>query len=326
MATPNWEMHYDRRVAPGFLAHLMTGGVAAALAEYARGAPYPVDLQLRHDVVTGADHATLYVGLTGVLTLRARRGGCLSLGAHETHQAGPHGFDRAWTAPMTVELLAERWRGVEDYLERVIVHAAAVYASSEGAVQSAASTFATGGRLMLDREVVLGFRDTPTRTAVFAEVVAPVVSALHGAPVKGRPPSSFGGELDLLAVDTAGRLLTVEVKPKGASTLRWAAAQATVYARLWERWLAAGDLPDPAGEVLDGMAAQRAALGLSEPRPPSGTPTEVVPVVAVQRGASPVLQDDLRAVQQTLLDQGVGHTGLELCEVALSGRLTPLPL
>jgi len=137
---------------------------------------------------------------------------------------------------------------------------------------------------------------------------------------------SFGGELDLLALDRAGRLLAVEVKPRGTSTLRWAAAQATVYARLWERWLAATDLPHLAGEILDGMAEQREALGLSKPRTSTGTPTNVVPVVAVQRGASPVLLDDLRAVQRTLLEQGVGHPALELHEVSLSGRLTPLPV
>jgi hypothetical protein len=50
----------------------LRGGVAASLVEYARHAPYPVDLQMRHNPKTGADHATLYVGLTSVLDVQGR--------------------------------------------------------------------------------------------------------------------------------------------------------------------------------------------------------------------------------------------------------------
>ena len=63
------DTRYDRRVRPEFLDHFLDGGVAASRGEYARSAPYSVDLQMRHSPKTFADHATLYVGLTAVLNV-----------------------------------------------------------------------------------------------------------------------------------------------------------------------------------------------------------------------------------------------------------------
>jgi hypothetical protein len=47
----------------------------------------------------------------------------------------------------------------------------------------------------------------------------------------------------------------------------------------------------------------------------------VVPVIAVQRGASSQLVSRLWKVQQALLDEGVGDPSLEVYQVSLSGRL-----
>ncbi|MCY7288362.1 MAG: hypothetical protein LH624_08965, partial [Cryobacterium sp.] len=68
-----WDLHYDRRVSETFLAHFLAGGVAHSLVEYARHAPYAIDLQMRHSPKTGADHATLYVGLTSVLDVKVKK-------------------------------------------------------------------------------------------------------------------------------------------------------------------------------------------------------------------------------------------------------------
>jgi hypothetical protein len=93
----------------------------------------------------------------------------------------------------------------------------------EDAEQAAVSSFDSAGRIMLDREVLLHFRDTPTKQRVMH-------SAIETAPVRGMRPASPGGRCDLLAVDAEGGLLAVEVKPKGATTIAWVAAQAIVYA------------------------------------------------------------------------------------------------
>ena len=98
-----WDLHYDRRVFESFLAHFLEGGVAHSLVEYARFAPYAVDLQMRHNPKTNADHVTLYVGLTSVLDVKTGKKG-LHLVGHKTATGGLYGFDDAWT--MAPELMS----------------------------------------------------------------------------------------------------------------------------------------------------------------------------------------------------------------------------
>ncbi len=322
----NWDLHYDRRVSAGFLQHFLEGGVARSLVEYARFAPYPVDLQMRHNPKTGADHATLYIGLTSVLDVHAKKD-LLRLAAHKTHTAGPYGFDSSWTLPMTVMQLATSWRRVEDYLERIIPDAAATHASQEGAVQAAASVFGSHDRIMVDREVALHFRDTATKKQIIEEVTRPFVKSVRAvAGVPGTPPASFGGECDLLALDAHGRLLAVEVKPRATGTIVWSTAQATVYARLLERWTTTAPKgTDSPITVLRGMLDQRTRLGLAPmSRPELKDPPVVVPVVAIQRGVKAVYIDRMRKVQAALVADGCGDASLETYEVNMAGRLDPL--
>lgn len=321
-----WDLHYDRRVSEGFLAHFLDGGVAHSLVEYARHAPYPLDLQMRHNPKTGAEHATLYVGLTSVVDVE-RVGDKLRLKAHKTHQSGPYGFSASWLTPMTVQQLSRSWRMVENYLEKIIPDAAAKHASQEGAVQAAASVFSSSERIMVDREVALHFRDTPTKSRIFREETGPFLDAVQNVDgVPGAPPSSFGGECDLLALDARGRLLAVEVKPRGTGSIVWSTAQATVYARLLDRWVRTA----PAGtdtpvQVLRGMLDQRTRLGLAPPgRPDVADAPVVVPVVAIQRGANDKYLERMRAVQAALVQRGCGDPALEVYEVSMAGRLDPL--
>lgn len=318
-------IRYDRRVSEQFLAHFLKGGVAHSLTQYAAKARYPVDLQMRHNPKTGADHASLYVGLTSVLNVLAKPKPVpgLALAAHKTWSEGQYGFDVAWGEASPIESWASRWNKVEDYLEQVIPAASVTHGRTEGAVQAAVSAFSDGTRVMLDREVAPHFLDA----AVKKSVLAPLSTGLAGAlartkPVPGKPPASFGAECDLLALDRDGRLLAVEVKPSG-SPLVWAPAQATMYARVLQAW-ADDDGGDSPGwkAVMTGMLEQRRQLGFA-PRFRAELPDQpvVVPVIAIQRGASSELVSRLWKVQQALLDEGVGDPSLEVYQVSLSGRL-----
>lgn len=324
--TVAWDLHYDRRVSDGFLDHFLNGGVAHSLVEYARFAPYPLDLQMRHDPKTGAEHATLYVGLTSVLGVK-RKKDLLQLEGHKSPAAAECGFQADWAKPMTAEELRTVWRAVEDYLEAIIPIAAAKHASKEGAVQAAASVFSSNKRIMVDREVALHFKDVATKKRIFAEITAPLVTAIKGIPgVPGKPPPSFGGECDLLALDRDGRLLAVEVKPRATGTLVWSGVQATVYARLFERWIQAPPRgTDAAATILRGMLEQRARLGLAPTsRPGIAERPIVVPIVAIQRGASATALERMRKVQAALLEAGCGDPNFEIYEVSMTGRMDRL--
>jgi hypothetical protein len=314
------DYRYDRRVDPGFLELFGTGGVFRTLTEYARKAQYPVDLQFRRNPKTGAQHASLYVGLTTVLDVHWKPG-AVKLAAHATfHRSG---FQAAWMSWKGIREAAAQADAVDAYLDAVIPQAAAGRAAVEGAVQAAVSSFDSANRVMLDREVLLHFRDTPTKQRVMGEVTTDLLAALQTAPVPGARPASFGGRCDLLAVDSAGRLLAVEVKPKSVSTITWAPAQAIVYARLLNLWLR--DDPDATG-ILSGMISQRKVLGLVNTQTPvPSAQAGVVPIVAVQRGMSHELRGRLFTVRAHLKDRGVKEASeLELYEVTLAGRLLPV--
>jgi hypothetical protein len=321
-----WDLHYDRRVSDDFLAHFMVGGVAHALVEYARFAPYPLDLQMRHNPKTGAEHASLYVGLSSVLNVVRKRDE-LRLTAHKTFTGPDFGFQAHWSSWLPLQGLKDAWREVENYLEKVIPDAAAHHASREGAVQAAASVFTHHDRIMIDREMALHFRDDPTKKRIMQEVGAPFVRAVKGVPaVPGAAPASFGGECDLLALDTRGRLLAVEVKPRNTGTIVWSGAQATVYARLIKKWVEAPPQgTDRPVTILRGMLEQRHRLGLARSsRPNVPEKLEVVPVVAVQRGAKQAYLERLQLVQNALLEAECGDASLEVYEVSMAGRMDRL--
>jgi hypothetical protein len=167
---------------------------------------------------------------------------------------------------------------------------------------------------------MLHFRDTNTRKSVMDSVTADLLRSLENAPVPGARPKSFGGKCDLLALDSGGRLLTVEVKPRGVSTIVWAPAQAIVYARL----LHLRTRHDPqAAEIISGMMNQRQELRLLASRTPRPLPMpEVLPVVAVQRGMSQKHRERLLAVRKHLEEHGIEEAAkLQIYEVTLAGRL-----
>ena len=147
-----------------------------------------------------------------------------------------------------------------------------------------------------------------------------LLRCLGTAPVPGPRPASFGGKCDLLALDSSGSLLAVEVKPRGVPTIVWAPAQAIVYARLLHLWTR----HDPqASEIIAGMITQREELGLLTSRTPrpSAQPA-VLPVVAVQRGMSSKHRERMLAVRDHLTRQGIGEAAsLQIFEVTLAGRL-----
>jgi hypothetical protein len=313
----NLDYRYDRRVDRDFLSLFDHRGIFRTLTEYARTARYPVDLQFRRNPKTNAQHASLYVGLTTVLDVHWRPG-AVKLAAHPSFHGS--GFHRSWTSWTALTEAPGRTADVDNYLDTVIPKAAAGRAVVEGSVQAAVSSFDSENRVMLDREVLLHFRDTPTKSRVMDSVSADLLGALQNVPVPGARPASFGGKCDLLAIDSSGQLLAIEVKPRGVPTIVWAPAQAIVYARLLRLW--ARHDPD-AAQILSGMISQRSELHLTSGNAPVvPSQPEVVPVVAVQRGMSREHRNRLATVRNHLAHHGIEDaTNLKVYEVTLAGRL-----
>ena len=324
--TTTFDIRYDRRVSEEFIQHFAPDGLLSSLPRYAKSGLFPIDFRLRKDVKSGAEHATLYVGLTSVLDVHHTKSGKLKLKAHTTHQK-KGAFDPSWSAPMTVEQLAAVWPDVELYLDRIIPLAAESHGKKEGAVQAAVSSFHSGDRVILDREVTPSFKDKAFKADFMAACQQPILAALKNANLGfGTTPTKLGNECDALAVDARGRVLAVEVKPLGVGSIAWVVAQATMYARILQGWLdAEADAGEQPGDVLSGMLEQRNAIRLA-PRFPFqiDASAKVVPVVALQRGASPEMIRRMCAVRDVLKGIDTGVAEAEIYEINLVGEWIPL--
>lgn len=317
------DLRYDRSVTTEF-ASLFQDGFASSLVDYARG-KYPIDFQYRKDPKTGRQWATLYVGLTAVVNVLDKGAKGLALDAHKTYRDPEMklGWSDDWALPASTDTWAERWPQVEAYLERAIpkIVTNGRYVKTEGIVQALVSGyFGDHNRAVIDREVAPSFRDTVTKDRIHASFNVPLVEALdRRRPVPGVPPARFGMECDALAVDAAGHLVAIEIKPGSVSSLAWVSAQATMYARVLQHWLE----NDPTWRAtVSNVFAQRQALGLV----PAGfklpgLQPRVVPAVAFQRVASPVFIKRMYDVQDALLEEHVGDPELKFYAVAPSGRL-----
>ena len=318
---------YDRRVSPDFLALFdqeSDVGVAASLVRYANEALYPVDLRFRRDRASGREHATLYVGLTAVLNIRARKSGFV-LEAHPTHMEKGR-FDPAWNSPMSLDDLGKNWAEVELYLDRVIPVASASHGNKEGAVQTAIASNRSLERIILDREVTPSFGSRAEKQAFMARCQQPILDALDAAQLGfAGAPRKLGNECDALGIDKDGRLLAIEVKPLSGGSIAWVAAQATMYARILQQWAEHPATPghEPL-EVLQGMTEQRTQIGLADTSFDVSTPIEVVPVVALQRGASAEMIRRMLKVKDVLAQANLAVPPVEIYEVNLLGELLPL--
>jgi hypothetical protein len=240
-ASAKFDVRYDRRVDHEFSALFMDDGPLARLRQISQRAAFPVDLQMRRDPKNPKKQwATLYVGLTGVLYVYAANGG-VRLDAHDTWSGklsgkSMFGFRKDWLAVMGWSKLRNEWNAIEMYLERVIPAAVRSHALTEGAVQSVVSNQKGKEWAVLDREVTASYRDSSYKRQVMADAMKPILAVdAHlreiAAPLP-KAPVSLGGECDLLAVDTKGRLLAIEVKPASGGAIAWVPAQAAMYASL----------------------------------------------------------------------------------------------
>ncbi len=320
MTKEDFEIRYDRVVTGDFLSRFLPGGVAASLAPMARDAAFPLDLQLRKDAKTGRQWATVYAGLTAVLNVEERSQG-FRLTAHDTwSRKSKYGFRQRWRSGLTEDELAGAWTDVELYLERVIPAATKSHGVTEGAVQAAVSKSRDRSWMMLDREVVTSFRDQATKKRILTSCYEPIVAALP-SDIPGAP-KKFGPECDLLALrPETGQLVAVEVKPYDGAGIAWVAAQATMYARLLNEWIAADDRAE---DIVRGTVAQRQQLGLFDAPFEVDLSLPVAPVVALQRGAGEKQKERMIAVRAALPYADLGVPPAEILEVSITGDLTPL--
>lgn len=310
---------YDRIAPEHFTAQLGKSGCFDPLVRFAREEPL-LDLQFRSGSGT-EPRITLYYGLTALLDVRGQTKAKESSPDDPVFEINPHKGQKA-TAKLPATLtgkrkashLAEAWPEIERYLRSLMTEMNQRWTRGEGAVPS--SLKATGLISVIDSEVVLRFSIDTERRGIKTEVSQNYLKALSRTPVNEswwKVPLSFGNELDILGVDEQGRVLLVELKQASATSgIAWAAAQVSVYRKLFERWIMQD--PERAVRTLNDTLRQRRRLGLAGGGDwPIAAPLQLVPVIGI--GGGEPSKEAIRRfhmVQDRLCQEGVGYDDLEV--------------
>lgn len=286
-------LRFRRIVSPALLAAVAPGGAFSFLVDEAT-AREGGDVQLRCTTDGKTSSATLYLGLTAALTLH-ETGGAFRLDAHRTHRTAAQ-FDQRWSTPRSIGDLAADVGAIRGYVDRLWAPGMVDprWFAREGIVQANLSRPGQPWFGVVQREAEVwsdpGHLADDATGAVSDRLWAAIAGTGRsdrwwpGVRDRGERPT-MGRAVDLLGRDVTGRVAVIEVKP-AAETVKipWAAAQVTVYAELFARWL----IEDPgAAADLEGMAEQRMHLGLLEERwakPVRGTAV-VVPAIAIGGGS-----------------------------------------
>jgi hypothetical protein len=286
-------VYFDRRIHEPFLDLLHAGFLQPLVERWRQGRPL-YDLLLWASPKTSYSSVSFYYGLTSLLDVEfgPKAGGdVLRLRAHRTHRVAGE-FDRTWAQWRPAEELARDWPDVERYLTNMTASPVPPglplvdprWTGTEGAVHGALCAGLSHAYRTIGREASVGFRDRATQEKIIKELSNPIINAslsLQSVQPWLRP-KPLGTGADLLATDSAGRLLVIEAKwYRAAGGVAWAPAQVRLYAELVARWVEVASTP-VAAKILNDMLGQRETLGLGAPggSPPLATPT-VVPVVAV---------------------------------------------
>jgi hypothetical protein len=305
------DLRFDRVASQDLMAELEEGGQFHDLIER-RVKSEIADVQLRREQRGKRSWASLYIGLTSVLDLD-ERGGQFRLRAHATHKKAGQ-FDEAWATWQSADKLAAHWLGVNAYLDRLLAAdgIAERLWRREGVIQAALASGQSTAYGAVQREAVVSFPSQaarlravrPVQERIWAAVAATGRSDAWWPGIRNGgilPP--LGDEADLVAVDSAGRLLVIEAKPADElKGLVWAPAQVRLYAELFAALI---DSNCNACDVLNVMASQRSALGMLDDRWKfqDRANLRVVPVIAVGPGPlslSPVALDRLARVSAAL--------------------------
>lgn len=316
----NPDILFDRRASDTLMDVLSAPGPLNGLIQRCLSNRTLLDVQLRREPKGARSWASLYVGLTTVLSVDELNSK-FRLRAHK-HYVATAGFDDAWREWSDLAGLIHRWPAVEAYLDRAERSAPKALKQTEGVVHAAIAACSSPAYRVVNREVSPAFASVTKRSEICAIIADPIERAIVDA-AEGQPwwPSirnhgklpHLGTSCDFLAVN-AERVLAIEAKPASAlQGIVWGPAQVRFYAELLALWLRS----DPAGlGCIETMLEQRVALGLSAGGSLRlGRPPVVVPVLAIGAGAaSAQARSRMRAVASAL-DTCLGDAGVAPLEV-----------
>ena len=328
MKETDFTTYYDRTMDDSFISKVLND--YPWLIHFVKNTS-ELDLQTGHDPKQGRSWFSVYRGTGRVLTFASRRNG-YKIDANDTYKkiATTDFFERP-TENSFVEYLSniKKASNLKRYYESDQGKKEGFYQNLIGR-RYTFNTKAEDDFIIIDKEMVVGFKDEVTKTAWNKDIISNIEALIRNLrrDYKGRLPkdiSSKYGEFDFLAMTWDGDIIIMELKQDDSLKTSLSPIQVRFYDEQFHKLLKENkDISDNIMKMVQqkvDMGIINVPKGRSLPQKLSGQ-IETCVIVGEEKSLSPTICDRFRVVRKIFLPNMKSYTCESDGTLVKSNKLT----
>ena len=328
MKETDFTTYYDRTMDDSFISKVLND--YPWLIHFVKNTS-ELDLQTGHDPKQGRSWLSVYRGTGRVLTFASRRNGYKIDAADAYKRIAPIGFFEHPTEDSFVEYLSNirEAPNLQPFYESDKGKKEGFYQNLIGR-RYTFNTKAEDDFIIIDKEMVVGFKDEVTKTAWNKDIISKIEALIRNLrrDYKGRLPkdiSSKYGEFDFLAMTWDGDIIIMEVKQDDPKNTYLSPIQVRFYDEQFHKLLK--ENKDISDNIMK-MVQQKVDMGIinvpegrSLPPELSGK-IETCVIVGEEESLSPTICDRFRVVRKIFLPNMKSYTCESDGTLVKSNKLT----
>ncbi|UKK73928.1 hypothetical protein L6467_05835 [Segatella bryantii] len=328
MKETDFTTYYDRTMDDSFISKVL--GDYPWLIKFVKKTP-ELDFQTGHDPRQGRSWFSVYKGTGRVITFVSRRNGYKIDAADAYKRIAPIVFFEHPTENSFVEYLSNirEAPNLQRYYESDQGKKEGFYQNLIGR-RYTFNTKAEDDFIIIDKEMVVGFKDEVTKTAWNKDIISNIEALIRNLrrDYKGRLPkdiSSKYGEFDFLAMTWDGDIIIMELKQDDSLKTSLSPIQVRFYDEQFHKLLKENkDISDNIMKMVQqkvDMGIINVPKGRSLPQKLSGK-IETCVIVGEEKSLSPTICDRFRVVRKIFLPNMKSYTCESDGTLVKSNKLT----
>ena len=328
MKETDFTTYYDRTMDDSFISKVL--GDYPWLIKFVKKTP-ELDFQTGHDPRQGRSWFSVYKGTGRVITFVSRRNGYKIDAADAYKRIAPIVFFEHPTENSFVEYLSNirEAPNLQRYYESDQGKKEGFYQNLIGR-RYTFNTKAEDDFIIIDKEMVVGFKDEVTKTAWNKDIISNIEALIRNLrrDYKGRLPkdiSSEYGEFDFLAMTWDGDIIIMELKQDDSLKTSLSPIQVRFYDEQFHKLLKENkDISDNIMKMVQqkvDMGIINVPKGRSLPQKLSGK-IETCVIVGEEKSLSPTICDRFRVVRKIFLPNMKSYTCESDGTLVKSNKLT----
>lgn len=328
MKETDFTTYYDRTMDDSFISKVL--GDYPWLIKFVKKTP-ELDFQTGHDPRQGRSWFSVYKGTGRVITFVSRRNGYKIDAADAYKRIAPIVFFEHPTENSFVEYLSNirEAPNLQRYYESDQGKKEGFYQNLIGR-RYTFNTKAEDDFIIIDKEMVVGFKDEVTKTAWNKDIISNIEALIRNLrrDYKGRLPkdiSSKYGEFDFLAMTWDGDIIIMELKQDDSLKTSLSPIQVRFYDEQFHKLLKENkDISDNIMKMVQqkvDMGIINVPKGRSLPQKLSGQ-IETCVIVGEEKSLSPTICDRFRVVRKIFLPNMKSYTCESDGTLVKSNKLT----